>query len=173
MWSDPLPALAPTAEPAPLPPRFVLAGEGPHALAPGLVLGPALCGEEEPDPGWALTGFTSADLDRIGCESCRPAGRTEAIGPTAPHRGRPWERWVMAEDGAGGGRQLEIGSRLRYENGRRSEVRIGGDGRPTTALDTAVDSPLATALLGRRASDLVALELAPGTELAFTIVRIA
>jgi hypothetical protein len=85
MWSDPRPALA-TAEPAPLPVRFVLAGEGPHALSPGLAIGPALCGEEEPEPGWALHGFTSADLDRIGCEGCRPvAGRLVAAVREAGH----------------------------------------------------------------------------------------
>jgi hypothetical protein len=75
MWPDPSPAGA-TAEPEPLPVRFVLSGEGPHALSPGLAIGPALCGEEEPDPGWALAGFTSTDLDRIGCDDCRRiAGR--------------------------------------------------------------------------------------------------
>ena len=59
------------AEPTPLPVRFVLAGKGPPALSPGLVLGPALCGQEESRAGWVLWGFTSADLDRIGCDNCR------------------------------------------------------------------------------------------------------
>jgi hypothetical protein len=73
MWADPRPAL--DAKPAPLPVRFVLAGEGPHALSPGLAIGPALCGEAEPEAGWELHGFTSADLDRIGCEGCRGVAR--------------------------------------------------------------------------------------------------
>ncbi len=67
MWADRRP------EPEPL--RFVLAGEEPHALAPGLSDGPALCGEGEPAPGWALFGFTSVVLDRIGCNGCRGVAR--------------------------------------------------------------------------------------------------
>ncbi len=75
MWSDPRPALA-SAEPAPLPLRFVLVGEGPHALSPGLGVGPTLCGEEEPEPGWALcAGFASVHLDLIGCDGCRGVAR--------------------------------------------------------------------------------------------------
>jgi hypothetical protein len=74
MWTERSPLVA-TVEPAPLPVRFVLAGDGPHALAPGLALGPALCGATEPQPGWALAGFTSVDLDRIGCDDCRMVAR--------------------------------------------------------------------------------------------------
>lgn len=51
--------------------RFVLAGEEPHALSPGRAWGPTLCGRPQPTPGWALSGFASADLDRIGCGDCR------------------------------------------------------------------------------------------------------
>jgi hypothetical protein len=77
MWAEPPPPAA-TDEPVQLLVRFVLAGEGPHALSPGLHEGPALCGQEEPGPGWALSGFTSADLDRIGCEGCRRVAGQEA-----------------------------------------------------------------------------------------------
>jgi hypothetical protein len=75
MWTDV--TLAPAREGKPLPLRFVLVGEGPHALSPSLGVGPTLCGEEEPPPGWALdAGFTSADhLDRIGCDDCRMVAR--------------------------------------------------------------------------------------------------
>lgn len=73
MWADL--SVVPTREPTPLPLRFVLVGEEPHALSPGLTIGPALCGEEEPEPGWGLHGFTSADLDRIGCDGCRGVAR--------------------------------------------------------------------------------------------------
>ena len=74
MWADV--TLLPAREATPLPLRSVLVGEGPHALSPGLGVGPTLCGEEEPAPGWALAaGFTSADLDRIGCDGCRGVAR--------------------------------------------------------------------------------------------------
>ena len=87
MWSDPRPALATTTEPAPLPVRFVLAGEGPHALWPGLAIGPALCDEPEPEPGWELHGFTSRDLDRIGCDGCwQVAGRLVEAAQQDPHQ---------------------------------------------------------------------------------------
>jgi hypothetical protein len=52
--------------------RFVLAVEHDfrelHALRPGEIAGPALCGHRSPD-GWTLNGFT-ADLARIGCREC-------------------------------------------------------------------------------------------------------
>jgi hypothetical protein len=54
-----------------LPMRFVLAGDEPHALSPGLVDGESLCGLEEPEAGWLLQGFTSVDPDRVGCDLCR------------------------------------------------------------------------------------------------------
>jgi hypothetical protein len=75
-----------TAEPAPLLVRFVLAGEGRHALGAGLALGPALCDQEEPAPGWVLHGFTSAGLDRVGCHGCRLVARrlVEAAQQTRP-----------------------------------------------------------------------------------------
>ena len=74
MWADL--SLVPSGERKPLPLRFVLVGEGPHALSPGVGVGPTLCGEEEPAPGWALAaGFTSGDLDRIGCDDCRGVAR--------------------------------------------------------------------------------------------------
>jgi hypothetical protein len=37
----------------------------------GLTSRPALCGQDQAAPGWALAGFTSADLDRISCDDCR------------------------------------------------------------------------------------------------------
>ena len=63
--------LAQLPEPELLPLRFVLAGQEPHALSPGLAWGPTLCGLAEPAPGWVLFGFTRVDLDRIGCVDCR------------------------------------------------------------------------------------------------------
>src|SRR5262245_15509988 len=90
MWAESPAPLAAADEPVPLPVRFVLAGDGPHALSPGLSFGPALCGQEEPVTGWALSGFTSANLDRIGCDGCRQvAGRlADAVQEASPFRRR-------------------------------------------------------------------------------------
>ncbi len=41
-----------------------------HALAPGEIARPSLCGRVHPHGGWRLNGFTS-NVDRIGCQGCR------------------------------------------------------------------------------------------------------
>jgi transcription elongation GreA/GreB family factor len=79
----------------------------------------------------------------------------------------------MTED-ARAGRPIQAGDRvtIRFESGRRRTVWItNGDGG-TTPFDIAADSPLATALLGKRASDQVELELAPGAVIAFAVLRV-
>jgi transcription elongation GreA/GreB family factor len=83
----------------------------------------------------------------------------------------------MVVDGPGGDRSVQPGSRVtvRYSDGRRREFRLRADDDRIVlpALDIPADSPIATALLGRRAGDLVRVELESGVELlAFTVERV-
>ena len=77
-------------------------------------------------------------------------------------------------DNPGAGRRVPLGDRvtIRYESGPQERGPDRGGGQASTTFDITADSPLARALLGKRAGDLVSLELTPGAEIAFVIVRI-
>jgi transcription elongation GreA/GreB family factor len=83
----------------------------------------------------------------------------------------------MVVDGRGRDRSVQPGSRvtIRYSDGRRRVVRLRADDDTTTlpALDIPADSPLATALLGRRTGDEVHVELRAGVDLlVFTVEQV-
>ena len=83
----------------------------------------------------------------------------------------------MVVDGPGRDRSVQPGSlvTIRYSGGRRRVVRLRAHNDMTAlpAVDIPADSPIATALLGRRAGDEVHVELGTGVEpLVFVIRRV-
>jgi transcription elongation GreA/GreB family factor len=83
----------------------------------------------------------------------------------------------MVRDGRGPDRRVQRGSSvtIQYSGGRRRVVRLRADDDRTVlpTVDIPADSPIATALLGRRAGDRVHVELGPGVEpLVLTVERV-
>ena len=81
----------------------------------------------------------------------------------------------MVVDGPGPNRRVQRGSlvTIRYSDGRWRVVRLRADGDRLPAVDIPADSPIATALLGRRVGARVHVELGPGVEpLVLTVERV-